>query len=554
MDPYAPATANYQPQKSMSLPDMLGMAKSVQDYQQTQRLNPLVLQREQQAVEQARQMNPLLLQQQSQAAQTGKMALDIDAAKFNEQHGIQQFMSNKDNYLDRHGDVDMNRVMTTVPKLFPFLGTDLVNKLSEMSKNQSVSQDAKMGLTQKQRGLFANTLIDAANSGATTLDHFKQSTKMLQEAMPGVDFTALANSYWKNLEAMGVGPGKDVRQLMLAGAATLKGEGATRYTEEYLKETSPSGRRLIKITDKYTGKINIVEDTSADPIQSEISLQTDDYKGRPIASEIPATLSGDQVPGETSPGEPWKLGPDVRGRGVTYPERPGVTPAVREQQSLERAALTQSIQPSRQILGDVETVRNYIPFAITGGLADWKANLSKWYGALNADEKARFVKTATDVANKSLARLRGSIFAGKTGQSAELLKQIEAGIPGLEANPEAIMIVMDQLETAAHYPILLDRAMQQAVKHTHTKDKPYLYLDTMERFNEVSDLKTLEWAAIHERSRSKEDFLRNAKLWADRQGISREEMDQINKQYTRLELLLDGDILSFEKSRVRKER
>lgn len=539
MDPYAPATANYQPPKmtsSMSLADMLGLAKGVQDFQQTQRLNPLIL------------------QQQRQAAETGRMALDIDTAKFAEQHGIQRFMSNKDNYLDRNGDVDMNRVMTTVPKMFPFLGPDLVNKLSEMSKNQSVSQDAKMGLTQKQRSLFANTLIDAANSGATTLDHFKQSIQMLQETMPGVDFTTLANSYWKNLGAMGVHPGRDVSQLMLAGAATLKGEGANRYAEEYLKETSPSGRRLIKITDKYTGKIKIVEDTSSEPVETEISLQTNDYKGRPMVVETPATLSDDQVQAETVPGEPWRLGPNVQGRGIAYPERPGVTPAVREQQSLDRAALTQSIQPSRQVLGDVETVRNYIPFAITGGLADWKTKFSNWYGSLNADEKARFTKTATDIANKSLARLRGSIFAGKTGQSAELLKQIETAIPGLEANPEAIMVVMDQLETAAHYPILLDRAMQQALKHTHTKNKPYLYLDTMERFNEVSDLKTLEWAALHERSKDKVEFLQNAKVWAERHGITPKEQEQIKKQYARLELLLDGDIIGFEQSRPRKGR
>ena len=204
--------------------------------------------------------------------------------------------------------------------------------------------------------------------------------------------------------------------------------------------------------------------------------------------------------------------------------------------------------------GDVETVRNYAPFAITGGLADYKNKLSNWWGSLDKDEKARITKTATDVANKSLARLRGSIYASKSGQSATLLNQIELAIPGLEANPEAIMTVMDQIETAAQYPLLLDRAITASKDTTHRKDQPYIYNDTINRFNEVSDLKTMELASLHERSRNKEEFKGNIKRWVERQGISKEEYHYIEKQYKRLELLLDGDLSGFDKSGKRGGR
>ena len=518
MDQFAPATANYNPPatKPTTLADMLGLATSAQG-----------------------------LQQQQQATQTGAMALTINQAKFQEQQGIQKFMADSKNYLDQHGDVDMGRVMKTVPNLFPFLGTELTNHLSEMAKGQSVSMEAKLGLTKAQRGLLADTLTSAANNGAKTLDEFQQAATMLQEANPGVNWKPLTDSYWKTMQLMGVTPDKDISRQIIAGAQTLKGEGTIRISEDRLPHLSPSGQPLIKQTDLVTGQTRIIEDTS-DEYASSTQL-------RPSGGE-PANESA--VPPSRPPsGKAWDSPWHQEGRGTAYLNiRPGTTLNEITQQAAARSELTQSIQSNRQILGDVETVRNYAPFAITGGLADYKNKLSNWWGSLDKDEKARITKTATDVANKSLARLRGSIYASKSGQSATLLNQIELAIPGLEANPEAIMTVMDQIETAAQYPLLLDRAITASKDTTHRKDQPYIYNDTINRFNEVSDLKTMELASLHERSRNKEEFKGNIKRWVERQGISKEEYHYIEKQYKRLELLLDGDLSGFDKSGKRGGR
>jgi hypothetical protein len=64
------AAANVKPLPQTSLSDMLGMARSLQDYQQAQQVNPLNLQRLQQLAEQERQVQPLQLRQQ-QALTTG---------------------------------------------------------------------------------------------------------------------------------------------------------------------------------------------------------------------------------------------------------------------------------------------------------------------------------------------------------------------------------------------------------------------------------------------------------------------------------------------------
>ena len=513
MDQFAPATANYNPPatKPTTLADMLGLATSAQG-----------------------------LQQQQQATQTGAMALTINQAKFQEQQGIQKFMADSKNYLDQHGDVDMDRVMKTVPNLFPILGTELTNHLLEISRNQSISMEAKLGLTKSQRGLLADTLTSAANNGAKTLAEFQQAATMLQEANPGVNWKPLNDSYWKNMQLMGVTPDKDISRQIIAGAQTLKGEGKTRIIEERLPHLSPSGQPLIKQTDLVTGQTRIIADISAQyPSGTQMF---------PNGRELPTSQSA--IPPSRPPsGKAWDSPWHQEGRGTAYLNiRPGTTLNEITQQAAARSELTQSIQSNRQILGDVETVRNYAPFAITGGLADYKQKASNWYNSLNKDERARYTKTATDVANKSLARLRGSIYASKSGQSVALLNQIEIAIPTLEANPEAIMTVMDQIETLAQYPILLDRALTHSIGSTRSEDQVNLYNDTINRLNEVSDLKTMELASLRERSRNSKEFMGNVNRWREGHKIDDAEFHYIKEQYTRLKLLLNGNLIGFEES------
>ena len=69
---------NYAKPQMTSLGDMVNMASGIQNFQQTQQMNPLALQRAQQEVEQARQMNPLALEKaqiENQVLKHGKIEM-----------------------------------------------------------------------------------------------------------------------------------------------------------------------------------------------------------------------------------------------------------------------------------------------------------------------------------------------------------------------------------------------------------------------------------------------------------------------------------------------
>lgn len=140
---------NYAKPQMTSLGDMVNMASGIQNFQQTQQMNPLALQRAQQEVEQARQLNPLALEKAQIENQVLKQKND-------ERLKLQEFTNNPVNW-QTNGRIDMDKINSAIPKIAPLTGADVISSLSGLHKSQTEAANAKQALTQTERTIIGNT-------------------------------------------------------------------------------------------------------------------------------------------------------------------------------------------------------------------------------------------------------------------------------------------------------------------------------------------------------------------------------------------------------------
>lgn len=126
-----PMNINYPQPQQTSLGDMVNLASGIQNYQQTQQLNPL-------ALEKAQIENQVLKQ------------------KNDERLKLQEFTSNPANW-QTNGRIDMDKINAVIPKIAPLTGPDVISSLSGLSKSQTEAARAKQDLTQTERTIIGNT-------------------------------------------------------------------------------------------------------------------------------------------------------------------------------------------------------------------------------------------------------------------------------------------------------------------------------------------------------------------------------------------------------------
>jgi len=121
---------NYAKPQQTSLGDMVNMASGIQNFQQTQQLNPL-------ALEKAQIENQVLKQ------------------KNDERLKLQEFTSNPANW-QTNGRIDMDKINAVIPRIAPLTGADVISSLSGLSKSQTEAANAKQALTQTERNIIGN--------------------------------------------------------------------------------------------------------------------------------------------------------------------------------------------------------------------------------------------------------------------------------------------------------------------------------------------------------------------------------------------------------------
>jgi len=124
---------------SISLGDMVNIARGVQAYQQ------------------AEQANPLLLQQAQQATRTGEINLGVAEQQNAERMNLQRFFSDPENF-QTNGRIDLNKVNKVVPQIAPLTGREIMKNVADLATAQSGADTAIRALTQDAREKIASRL------------------------------------------------------------------------------------------------------------------------------------------------------------------------------------------------------------------------------------------------------------------------------------------------------------------------------------------------------------------------------------------------------------
>jgi hypothetical protein len=192
----------YEGPQVMSIGDMINTARAGQAYQQSQ------------------QMNPLAVQQQQQVIAKGGIELGQQQQADRERKNLQEFFANPDNF-QTNGRIDIDKINKVVPTIAPYTGSEYVTKYTTLGKAQTDAISAKQNLTTSAREKIAQRFNILARLGIDKVEpYIKEMDLMKQENPDDPDTHRLLDAY-KTIWQTEMKSGPDLPNKVIAGAQTL---------------------------------------------------------------------------------------------------------------------------------------------------------------------------------------------------------------------------------------------------------------------------------------------------------------------------------------------
>lgn len=206
------------PQTQQSnLGDMVNLARGIQAYQQTQ------------------QLNPLQIQQQQQLAQKGALEIQNLQRANDERVKVESFLAEPSNYTNEDGMIDMVRANKEIRKLAPITGADYLKPMGELATNQLAISQAKQNLTQSGKSIVANALGPIAYAGETDPNVYIKALNNVIKIDPSL--TKIAGAYQNMLSSLK--PGQHIPRDILREVQGMQ-PASEQFTELAKKPTTIS--------------------------------------------------------------------------------------------------------------------------------------------------------------------------------------------------------------------------------------------------------------------------------------------------------------------------
>jgi hypothetical protein len=166
----------------------------------------------------------------AQALQTSRQSFEsqnIDLQKAqqanDERLRLQQFMANPDNF-QTNGRIDLDKANAAIPKIAPYTGGEVLQKLSVLSNAQTTALSAKQNLTQSQRAIVANPIGILGRAKITDPAIYDSELQNLKTTNPdNPELHKLIDSYSKVLGMTPAGP--HVADVAVRASQSLLGPG-----------------------------------------------------------------------------------------------------------------------------------------------------------------------------------------------------------------------------------------------------------------------------------------------------------------------------------------
>lgn len=97
---------------------------------------------------------------------------------------VQSFFKDKKNWLNDQGEIDVDKINSTLPVLAPLTGQEYAEKYNILAKNNTDAKDAKLNFDQKERGVVAAVQSALGYAGVTDPKIYIQKFENLKTQFP----------------------------------------------------------------------------------------------------------------------------------------------------------------------------------------------------------------------------------------------------------------------------------------------------------------------------------------------------------------------------------
>ncbi|CAB4160737.1 hypothetical protein UFOVP766_10 [uncultured Caudovirales phage] len=493
-----PVAAQIKPVPNMSLGDMVNLARGAQAYQQSE------------------QMNPLLLQQQKQVVGTGQIALTLEQQKEAERQRLIPFLQDPRN-LQSDGRFDINKLNADILKLAPLTGSEFIQKFTQLSTLQTESDRAIQNLTNDERNVVASSLGALGRQGVTdrarvydTLNEISNqyskspSMKRLIDSYKGQ--LSLADQR-ADLPSMLIGAANQVMSAQaqaqqFSPQATTVDTGLGIYpavVQPSVTGEAPSqtvGQFPIAV--RQLGPSQGEEISGTDPLTNLPIVTTRDPSGAIIGQRLlSGTPSADQMPGRVLQPPIGSARPPM----AAY-QRPMVSTQVTPVGRIPPGETPETVNQARQVIIKALESAQSVPLqnfnnneiikladeALTGRGAGTLANLTGGYAVFNAVGLGGGNATALNQLGHYMA-LQTASLAQSAGLGTDAARNIAAESTGtINWTPDAIKKTARVNRSLATATDLFNQGIQSAFQRTKN---PLSAREFQNRWSQSADINAI---------------------------------------------------------------
>lgn len=178
-----PIASQIKPMPTMSLGEMVNIARGVQDYK------------------------------------SGQISLTLEQQKEREREAMKDFLSKPENFQS-NGRIDIDKLNAAVPSLAPLTGSEYINRFTTLGNAQTQAIQAKQNLTQDQRSMIGQRFAILGRLGVQDKNAYIAEMDLLKKENPdNPDLHKLIDAYKVTWNEIPSGP--QLPSMAIAGANTL---------------------------------------------------------------------------------------------------------------------------------------------------------------------------------------------------------------------------------------------------------------------------------------------------------------------------------------------
>jgi hypothetical protein len=151
-----PVASQIKPPQVTSLGDMLNIARGAQAYRQSEQMNPMLLEQQQNVVKQG-----------GQEVERGGITLGQVRQADTERLAVQNLMQTNPDAIMTNGMFDPGKLNAVIPKLAPYTGQEYISKFTNLGKAQNEFMDSSTKLSQGDKSVIAGPLGVLGRSGVS---------------------------------------------------------------------------------------------------------------------------------------------------------------------------------------------------------------------------------------------------------------------------------------------------------------------------------------------------------------------------------------------------